>query len=109
LHFYKNLIQIIFIKIIDLNLKSGSNIWILIGFGCQHLGARYIKQLQQGDHDILFYMPIIKKGRYNMYAIGIFKLPEHNEVLHKDNFQKVFEWFHQFGMLYHLFQRQPII
>lgn len=45
----------------------------------------------------------------NMYVIGISKLPEHNEVLHKDNFQKVFQWFHQFGMLYHLLQRQPII
>jgi len=44
-----------------------------------------------------------------MFVIGIFKLPERNEVLHKDNFQKVFQWFHQFGMLYHLLQRQPII
>ena len=49
------------------------------------------------------------RGDNMMHVIGIFKLPEHNEVLHKDNLQKVFQWFHQFGMLYHLFHRQPII
>lgn len=43
-----------------------------------------------------------------MHVFGIFQLPEHNEVLHKDNLQKVFQWFRQFGKLYHLFHRQPM-
>lgn len=37
-----------------------------------------------------------------------FKLPEHNEVLHEEYLQKVFQRFHQFGKLYRLLHRQPI-
>lgn len=32
----------------------------------------------------------------------LLKVPGHSEVLHKDNFLTVFQWFPQFGMLSHL-------